>query len=228
MEEAAPRLSFSNQSVWLHLLLQTAQNQPFIRHAITTIGALCRSSRNLGLMNDSTLGIQNLPHLFQGCTTPSDSKRSYQFALQQYDKFIAGAKEEISSDVRLYDNHMRRTAMIVCLLVVCIETLQFRYTVAMRHSQDGLRLLQDYLDTTPRREGQYGALPHPIEDELVLQFRRLDLQTLSWYGARTPVDHTKIKCEGVLKVRTMPEVFTNLGEGGSCLDIVMRRAYHFM
>lgn len=232
MEEAAPRLSFSNQSIWHRLLLQAAQNQPFIRHAIVTIGALCRSSRTLGTNNVSTIGIQKLPQLFQGCTAiPSTSQRSYEFALQQYDKFLTGAKEQISTDADLFDDQRRRTALIVCLLVVCIENLQFRYTVATRHAQNGLRLMQEYIDTAPKRDHEYGTSNSPpsvIEDELVLQFQRLDLQTLSWYGARTPVNHTKVKCEGSSKVRTMPEKFRDMDEARLYLDIVMRRTSHFM
>ena len=174
MEEAAPRLSFSNQSIWHHLLLQAAQNQPFIRHAINTIGALYRSSRNLGSQKGSTTGIQKLPQMFQGCILASASKQSHEFALQQYDKFLTGAKEQVATGVGLVDDYVRRTALIVCLLVVCIETLQFKYTVATRHAQDGLRLMQEYLDTDLRRNFEYGTSSSPpcaIEDELLLQVR---------------------------------------------------------
>jgi hypothetical protein len=231
MEEAAPRLSFSNQSIWHHLLLQAAHHQPFIKHAIVTIGALCRSSRELATKGISTLGIQKLPQFFHGCNQPSATKHNYEFALKQYDKFLTGAKEQISTNVQLDDDHMRRTALIACLLVVCIENLQFRYTVAIKHTQDGLRLMQEYIDTAPKRDYSYGATssqPYVIEDELVLQFKRLDLQTLSWYGARMPVDHTKVKCEGASRMGRMPLAFSNLDEARLYLDIVMRRTYHFM
>lgn len=231
MEEVAPRLSFSNQSIWYHLLLQTTQNQPFIRHAVVTIGALCRLSSVLGTKDKSTLGIQRLPQLFPGCNEPSVTKQYYEFALQQYDKFLTAAKDQISVDVVLVDDHMRRTALIACLLVVCIENLQFRYTVALTHAQNGLRLMQEYIDTAPKRDYTYGTTsspPYAIEDELVLQFKRLDLQTLSYYGARTPVDHGKVKCEGSSRMRSMPDAFTDIDEARLYLDIVMRRTYHFM
>lgn len=131
----------------------------------------------------------------------------------------------------LIDDHMRRTALIACLLVVCIENLQFRYTVALRHAQNGLRLMQEYIDTAPKRGYSYGtpsSPPYVIEDELVLQFKRLDLQTLSYYGARTPVDHEKVKCEGSSRIRKMPLAFADIDEARLYLDIVMRRTYHFM
>lgn len=131
----------------------------------------------------------------------------------------------------LNDDHIRRTAMIACLLVVCIENLQFRYTVATRHAQSGLRLMQEYIDTAPKRDYDFGASsssPYVIEDELVLQFKRLDLQTLSWYGARTPVNHIKVKCEGSSRMRNMPKEFADIDEARLYLDIVMRRTYHFM
>ncbi|KAG0651301.1 Aspercryptin biosynthesis cluster-specific transcription regulator atnN [Hyphodiscus hymeniophilus] len=230
MEDAAPSLSFSNQSIWHHLLLQATQGQPFIRHAITTIGALCRSSKNLGRKNVWATSTHRLPQHFRGCAASSASRQSRAFALQQYDKFLAGAKRQISTNPDMADVYKRRTALIVCLLVVCIETLQFQYTVALRHAHDGLRLMQEYLDTVPGTGG-YGTSSlssHVIEDELVQQFKRLDLQTLSWFGARTPVDHTRFKCEGSLLLRSMPKEFANIEEARSYLDIVMRRTYHFM
>ena len=80
----------------------------------------------------------------------------YKFALQEYGKFITGAKEQISIHAPLTDDHMRRTALIACLLVVCIENLQFRYAVALTHAQKGLRVMQEYIDTAPERDYSYG------------------------------------------------------------------------
>jgi hypothetical protein len=117
-------------------------------------------------------GIQKLPQMFQGCILASASKQSHIFALQQYDKFLTGAKEQVATDAGLVDDYLRRTALIVCLLVVCIETLQFKYTVATRHAQDGLRLMQEYLDTDLRRNFEYGTSyspPYAIEDELLVR-----------------------------------------------------------
>ena len=230
VEEAAPRLSFSNQSIWHHLLLQAAHDQPFIRHAIITIGALSRSSRTVRWKSALTTGIQKYPQLFHGSTVSASRRQRHEFALQQYQKFLAGAKRQMSTNVGADDDHKRRTALIVCLLVVCIETLQFRYTAALRHAQDGLRLMQEYLDVAPRREAYEASTlsPRVVEDELVLQFQKLDLQTLSWYGARTPVDHTKVKSEGSARLRGMPDEFADVEEARLYLDIVMRRTYHFM
>ena len=144
--------------------------------------------------------------------------------------FLSGAKEQLSTNVELADDQMRRTALIVCLLVVCIETLQFRYAVATIHAQNGLRLMREYTDTLQRSsfERALSSRASVIEDELVQQFQRLDLQTLSWYGARTPVDHARVKCEGSSMMREMPEKFKDIEEARLYLDIVMRRAYHFM
>lgn len=150
------------------------------------------------------------------------------FALEHYDKFLEGAKGKMSLMGR---EEVRRTAMIVCLLVVCIENMQYRYSNALEHAQNGLRLMEELRSDTPDEKepnGMFSPIPNIIEDEIVQQYHRMELQVMAMYDARTPSEHTRLKQEGSASIKDMPELFTSLEQARLYLDLLMRRTYHFM
>ncbi|XMA09375.1 hypothetical protein WAI453_002166 [Rhynchosporium graminicola] len=61
------------------------------------------------------------------------------FAPEHYDKFLKGAKVTMS----LWGGEeVRRTAMVFCLLVIYIESMQYRYSDALEHAQNCLRMME--------------------------------------------------------------------------------------
>lgn len=121
--------------------------------------------------------------------------------------------------------------MISCLLVVCIENMQYRYENALSHAQKGLALLEELKSSTPEprlQEGPASPLPDGVEDELVHQFNRMELQVMAVYDARIPSEHRRMAREGQISIKEMPERFTSIGEAESYLDLIMRRTMHFM
>lgn len=116
-EEVAFQLSSSSHSIWHRLLLQAGQNQPFIRHAVIAIGALHRFLKTTAT---TPVAIGKRPSLtLEGAE--ANSSTTYALALQSYDKFLLGVKGDMA---RVSSDEGRRMAMIACLLVVCIETMQ--------------------------------------------------------------------------------------------------------
>ncbi|KAH7336354.1 hypothetical protein BKA65DRAFT_32566 [Rhexocercosporidium sp. MPI-PUGE-AT-0058] len=223
-EEVAPQLSSSNRSIWHQLLLQAGQSQPFIRHAIIAIGALNRSLRDPSTVPISDKGRASM--VLGGHYPVASSVRA--FALEHYDKFLEGAKGTMSLMGR---GEVRRTAMIVCLLVVCIENMQYRYSNALEHAQNGLRLMEELRSDIPNAKepnGMSSPIPNIIEDEIIQQYHRMELQVMAMYDARTPSEHTRLKQEGSASIKDMPELFTSLEQARLYLDLVMRRTYHFM
>ncbi|TVY15412.1 hypothetical protein LARI1_G007646 [Lachnellula arida] len=218
-EEVAPQLSYFNQSIWQTLLLLAGQDQDFIRHAIIAIGGLRRSTKLKGL---ERTGEENSSDL--------NAASLYEFALLHYDQFLAGIKTHIAVGTR---DQGRRLAMISCLLVVCIESMQLHHQNALLHCQQGFKLIEELkIDNgTPdsnNRGGISSPAPSVIEDELLQQFDRMELQVLALYDTRTGEKHQILKDEGNLSVKNMPEAFMNIKDARRYLELIMRRTFHFM
>lgn len=114
---------------------------------------------------------------------------------------------------------------------VCIENMSYRYKGAQTHAQSGFQLLEELKAGGPDVDSLNGvssSLSSDIEGELVEQFNRLELQFLAIYDARTPAEHWRLKNQGSLSMKNMPEIFTNLDTARKYLDLIMRRTYHFM
>lgn len=225
-EEVAPQLSFSNHSVWHRLLLQAGQNQPFIRHAIIAIGALNRSMGQLEHSQSPTTGRRSKSISPIGSGDPN-ATRIHAFALEHYGKFLQGAKLKLN----LPKEQGRRIAMIACLLVVCIENMQYQYESAMSHAQKGLLLLEDLKSSTPSsgiQDGLSSPTPGNVEDELVHQFNRMELQVMAMFDARIPSEHRKLKHEGQLSIKDMPQRFNTIDQARLYLHLIMRRIFHFI
>ncbi|KAF8864745.1 hypothetical protein BDZ45DRAFT_669119 [Acephala macrosclerotiorum] len=226
-EEVAPQLSYSNRSVWHQLLLQAGQHQPFIRNAIITIGALNRSMKKIDLRT-SPVPTGRKPSMVPDGQEDPNAARIHAFALEHYGQFLQGAKSNIASMTK---EQGRRIAMIACLLVVCIENMQYRFQNALSHAQKGLNLLDELRDATPTSRSEDGLsspVPDLVEDELVQQFNRMEIVVMGMYDARVPSAHRKLKQEGYISIKDMPEKFTDVEQARLYLDLIMRRTFHFM
>ncbi|CCU82634.1 hypothetical protein similar to C6 zinc finger domain-containing protein [Blumeria hordei DH14] len=224
-EEVAPRLSLSNQSMWQQLLLQAGQNYPFIRHAIIAMGALNRALQVVGM---GIIQLRQRNYMEADVPKTDLSVRLSTFALEHYGKFLRGAKGQISMSTK---EDEARKALITCILVVCIETMQYHHGNAIIHAQYGLRLMMEFTNrfVGPNQiDGLSSPVPSVIEDELVQQFQRLELQVMATYDARTPEDHFKLKKEGALTLQNMPGAFLSIEQAKLYLDLIMRRAHHLM
>jgi hypothetical protein len=61
--------------------------------------------------------------------------RYHSFALEHYDKFLQGASR---AHLRLMtEDHARLMTMIACLLVVCVENIQYHYQNAVIQCSEG-------------------------------------------------------------------------------------------
>ncbi|RDW72092.1 hypothetical protein BP5796_08126 [Coleophoma crateriformis] len=220
--------------LWSRLLLQASQDQPYIRNAIFAIGALSKTHRGggVGAYRYKTIGTGDNELALQ---------QYHSFALRHYDKFLRGVRENITDD-----EAGRRMAMIACILVVCIETLQNHSQAAFFHSRAGIDLMHDWLAKRPcpaseiregdgaqpnspkRLPGIASPAPQIVEDELVQQFSRMEIQHLVQFDLRTPERHARLKHEGSTSIKLMPTEFTDTQEAMHFMNLIRRRTYHFM
>lgn len=235
-EETAPGLSgILGGGFWPYLLLQTGHRQPFIQHATITIGALSKIFKLGGVRAESSfaprMGISEDEVALQ---------RHYLFALQQYHKFIRGTRAYLSAQ-----ESDKRVVLISCLLVTCIERLQNHKQSSLTQARSGLKIMQQWIEdnTTPevleeRTSGERGwsiasvpgissPAPHIIEDDIVQQFRRLELTSLALNNLN-PGRHRRFNRDEEAALSVMPPTFTDIEDARLYLELILGRAYHFM
>lgn len=211
----APRLSFSNDDgVWQRLLLQAGQENEFIQSAIYAIGGF--RAKPVCAREEQAIAVVGY--------TGVDAVKLDKTALAHYGKFLEGTKKYIS---RANEAEGRRLAMIACLLVICIENMQYRPHNALAHAKQGLKLVEE-VSHESKWEGGGNNEKETIESELMLQFSRLDLHVARCWDVQSKEVHGKLKDEGAVRIRNMPEMFGGVEEAYRYLDLVMRRSFHFI
>jgi hypothetical protein len=113
-----PELAGSfNSELWSRFILQTAQHEPAIRHAITALGSLhehFESAEDVHAANSD-------------------------FGLQQYGKAIQCVVKAPTP----FDGQSTDVALISCVLFTAFESLQGHYRTALTHVNSGLRVLAE-------------------------------------------------------------------------------------
>ncbi|TAQ87968.1 hypothetical protein B7494_g3728 [Chlorociboria aeruginascens] len=240
IEDIAPHLSLFNSSVWKSLLLQASHDKPFIRHAVVALSALTRTFQNRQLrrfpptMTNGSMTSNNpvTTGMIEWNTDPDTNTpiRSDQYVRVHYDKFLEGIRKHISE---VPGEEGRRIALIACLLVICIENMQFHHQTSHIHTRTGVEIMHEFMKETTqtgksRNEGIVSPAPQILEDELVQQFGRLEIVSLAIFDLRTVEDHARLKRDGEGGMKNMPAVFTRIEEARLFLELITRRSYHFM
>lgn len=123
---AAELRGYFDSIFWAQTVLQASLNEPAVRHTVTAIAALSktadekpRTSRPLGI---SKIRVEH-----------------YRFGIEQYNKAITSLRGTLASK-----ENALRTALIACILVVCIEANQGDQASASASEQihGGLNLMQ--------------------------------------------------------------------------------------
>lgn len=235
-EETALKLSgILGGGFWSHLLPQTGHRQPFIQHAIITIGALSKILRIGGVRTESSL----IPRMGMSEDEVALQKH-YLFALQQYHKFIRGTRAHLSAQ----DND-KRVILISSLVVTCIERLQNHNQSALTQAKSGLKIMQEWIENNAKSENlEKGSLvergrtvasvpgilsptPNIIEDDIVQQFRGLELASLALNNL-SPGRHRRFDKDEEAALSVMPPIFTDIKDARLYFELILKRAYHFI
>ncbi|KAL2793770.1 hypothetical protein BJX66DRAFT_219826 [Aspergillus keveii] len=155
--------------IWNRLVLQVAQAESAIAHAIVAVSALQEVSESAGV-----------------AILPEDmADRTHRFALYQYNKSI----ERLTTRMRSNDPNVRNTVLICCILYIVFELIRGKYNEAIIHLQNGMHVLGagkfDYHALYQAHPG----LQKNIEDSLAAAMVHLDLQSAHFGASNT---HTQL------------------------------------
>lgn len=155
----APCISGDFDAVfWRSVVLQVAQTEPAVRHAVLSVSTL-HEGLTQGTIVQST----------DGCPTQS-------FALQQYNKAIARLLDQMNNPLT-----KPLASLLTCVLFVCIEFLQGKDKESLIHLEQGRQLL------TRLDERYNGPEMECILRHVVPLYTRLSLTSFLFGGTPVPL-----------------------------------------
>ncbi|KAM3083982.1 hypothetical protein ACMFMG_001911 [Clarireedia jacksonii] len=181
--------------------------EEYIANGMVAIGALSKARKELTAGQSA----ESAPH--------------FEYALKQYGKSLRGINKAIEENAR----RCPRTALIACVLVFCIESMQGHQASASLHAANGVNMLVDCYEAFGKPLPARWSERMSLDADLNRAFNELDLQVLHFVDARPTSYHINIK-EGLnyhLK-QWMPAVFEDLSSCYQCWQMIMRRNLHFV
>ncbi|KAL3455050.1 hypothetical protein BJX64DRAFT_91207 [Aspergillus heterothallicus] len=155
--------------MWNRLVLQMAQAEPAVCHAIVAVSALQEVSEAAGV-----------------AILPEDmSERTHRFALYQYNR----ALEHLTSRMRSNDPNVRNTVLVCCILFIVFELIRGKYDQAILHLQNGMHVLGTGKFDYHALYQAHPALQRDVEDSLAAALVHLDLQSAHFGASNT---HTQL------------------------------------
>lgn len=153
---------------------------------------------------------------------PTWLQRDNDFALRQYNKFLRDSRQALLSGAKA-----PRLALIICLLVIRIENLQWHFMQGLSNIYRGVQLFDSLVLTegpiTKRKVSSSIA-----EDETVQRFRMLEVEANMLFDP-FPTSHYRIlNSEDEARTSQMPHSFTSIEEAKHYLDLLAHQARHFI
>ncbi|ESZ91090.1 hypothetical protein SBOR_8523 [Sclerotinia borealis F-4128] len=193
--------------VWSEIIPQVCEIEPYIAHGLVALGAFSKHRKEI--VNGSG---------------SSSTYKHLDYALKEYGKSLQGMQRAIDKSA----GRSPRTALIACLLVFCIESIQGRQASASIHATNGIMMLYDFYGSSA--EGCDFSKQGSIGPELRTAFTDLDLQVLYFLDIRPAVHHVMVKerlnhynlRDGLLSS------FQNIKDCYEYLQAIMRRNLHFI
>lgn len=207
---------FNPSNLWQQSILQAAEADPFIRHAVIAVGALYKI-------------IHKAPHM-RPCDAHRLFKAEHDFAVQEYQKSLVSMRDAISTSTMDV-----RTALIACLLTVCFENAYGRKDLALLNCLSGTKLRRKFSISPLGNRSLHRASAGTglstscfIEDELVAVFSRLDLSSMLFVDYYPADGHRIFKDELDNLIEEMPSIFNTMEDAVAYGNIVTNRCWHFL
>jgi hypothetical protein len=217
-----------DSTLWSTLILQACEQDNSVLHAVVAIGALQKALE----VKDYTVGIPN----------KSESEIHYQFAVNEYGKAISYMRTTTGA---VMGPPNLRSTLITSLLIICFEAFHGNYFSALAQIHIALRLLEDWAKTLkPGPHSPSGICrlysdgtgfpfdirspsPGVIEDELILAFSRVNLQSLAFVDTQSVRHHRLASRSCQATIDQMPRQFSTLEQARAYSDLVERRIMRF-
>ncbi|KAG4439885.1 hypothetical protein IFR05_004609, partial [Cadophora sp. M221] len=231
---------------WSRMILQACTAESSIRHVAGAIGALAKWYE-IQHAGQSIAGQQKLdPDQATSPGSPSGSigltrrgagdsvqEQLFQESLMHqqqacvlYDKALKKMQGDIATG-----NQSKRTTLIICIIITCLEAISGRHEIAARQVYTGLKLIQEWKAEQKEAErhpqGFSSPAPDVVDDFLVQTFGRMEIQAMSVFDPRPVEVHEVLKSEGKEVVQQMPSVFSSIAQARVYLDLINRRLMHF-
>ncbi|KAL2808457.1 hypothetical protein BJX63DRAFT_35262 [Aspergillus granulosus] len=151
--------------MWNRLVLQLAQSEAAVCHAVVAVSALQEVSESAGV-----------------AILPEDmADRTHRFALYQYSRSI----EHLTSRMRSNDPSVRNTVLICCILFIAFELIRGKYDQAILHLQNGMHILGTGKFDYHALYQAHPALSRNVEESLAAALVHLDLQSAHFGASNT-------------------------------------------
>ncbi|APA05537.1 hypothetical protein sscle_01g003070 [Sclerotinia sclerotiorum 1980 UF-70] len=192
-----------NRSVWERLIPQASESEAFVGQALVALGAFSKGR--------TTNGIEASLHRQHG--------------LDQYGKALVGMRQALNGS-----RYNARKALIACLLVYSIESIQGHLSTAASHAASGENLLHEImLDRKTRNHHPFSCQQDStIDDDLCRAFSDLDLQALCVIDRRSSQLHKRRTRDLDHLLLSMPSSFSNIKECHDWWQIILRRNFHWI
>jgi hypothetical protein len=211
---AAELCGYFDSLFWARTVLQASLNEASIRHAVTAIAALSKTAEETP-KNSQPMGISKI------------KDEHYRFGIQQYNKAITSLRETLATKETAL-----RTALIACILFVCIEAIQGDQAAASEQVHSGLNLIQQVHRSRLQRD-ENGKQPN-IEDEIVQMYANMDIQSFFLVFSQIPhhppmllPSHMQESQRHVFSSST-PRFFTSVSEAKRALDLILNSIVQFL
>jgi hypothetical protein len=153
---------------WSRLVLQLCHSQPVIRHAVAALGALHQR-------HEVAISVELSGEIEAGLRC---------YALQQYSKALAGTHDLVDQNK---ENALDLT-LVLCVLFVCLANHLSDYDGGEIHLQNGFKMLAIWQRNDKRKTSSrlsiFRETTQLLEDDIIHQFARLELQSTTFHNDR--------------------------------------------
>lgn len=187
-----------DSELWTRIVLQAAQEDPCIRHAVVALAAL--DSKNFGSIESSD---------------ESFSRR--RLAYSEYHRAIAGLRKELAAK-----NCKITTKLISCILFACFEAHHGNNDTVLRQIFAGIRMMGEYASL--QKVSRQRLLP--LNEDLVQVYSILEITASAMGDDRDAAIHLDrlLACKGAID--HMPTEFKTLKEASRIIYLFMRQGIH--
>jgi len=180
--------------------MQVSQSEPAVRHALVTVGAL--NERRDVYVKDitySTSVVTTSGQHVEMSIRKEKEQHNDPFAILQYNKAITHLARSMNSS----SSNSVDTALLMCILFVCVECLRGDYKAALKHFQGGMSISLAAAGTEgPNSRGRQTTA---IREKLRPFFNRLELLG-QVYGTQPTYEY------GLEPSEVLPQTFHSIVE----------------
>lgn len=192
--------------------MQVSQSEPAVRHALVAVGAL--NERRDVYVKDVTYSRSVVTTSSQNVEASIRKQREQHndpFALSQYNKAIAHLARAMNSQSPASID----TALLVCILFVCVECLRGDYRPALKHLEGGMHIALSAAGASGPNSKYAQATA--VREKLIPFFNRLELLG-QVYGQRPSYEYGLEPCD------VLPTTFHSIVEARDSIVHIMNLA----